>query len=123
MEVARKLTGLQGRSFKGTPHTLSAKLQESKLTIPEIFSFLFDRIQIKEMGVEYYSNKDTYRHTCRNFRKAERTSSPNDQTPRAQSTSPLRVEPVPHVTQAPPQNGSGKGRGGGTSKEPKLPTE
>lgn len=83
------------------------------MSIPEIFTFVFDKLQVKEVGVECYSNRDTYRHQSRNMRKAERASSepPKAREPVAQPNPPVAVA-VPMPQQAPPQSAS-TGKGGG----------
>jgi len=75
LETARRLIALQGRIFRGTNVSLKAKIREVKMNIPEIFTFIFDRLQVREMGTECYSNKDFYRHQHRNQRGAKRAGS------------------------------------------------
>ena len=75
LETARRLIALQGRIFRGTNVSLTAKIREVKMNIPEIFTFIFDRLQVREMGTECYSNKDFYHHHHRYQRSAEKAGS------------------------------------------------
>jgi hypothetical protein len=81
LEVARKLLQLQGRHFLNTSVSLTAEIQEAKMSIPDIFTFVFDRLTVREMGTECYSNKDTYRHQSRNLKKVERETAQVENRP------------------------------------------
>lgn len=87
LESAKKLTALQGRTFRGRTETLSARIQEVKLSVSEIFDLIQHKLKTREMASEFSPHRDFVGTSGRAVRESKRSKSPPPPQPKPPMTS------------------------------------